>query len=303
MAAQTHTDEQVERARAQRLARRPYQAALAQRPYNRCDPDNRLVAAALEARGEAALRELPQAEDPAPQDRAQTVVPCVLTAELKAAFSRLGERLPPLWEPPLLSQQQRKAWRRGLIDQVALHRVGRSQAQVRSVWRGGETTTLLVSVRVRRGAALPAAAEMARLSIDLFTHGYGEEEMAKRLTALGHRSPTCQPVRPNTVKSIRLQHRLFHKHSQSHPRRMAGDLTVPPIARTLEVPVHWMDDHIHRGTSAVTTDPTTGLDGLLDPPPTLKLFKDLQAGKRRKLRFPEDPPSGSDAPAAVEQGL
>jgi hypothetical protein len=303
MAAQNHTDEQVERAQAQRRERLRYHAALAQRQYNRCDPDNRLVAAELEARWEAALRELKQAEDTATQERAQTVVPFVLTAELKAAFSRIGERLPHIWEQPILSQQQRKALLRCLIDKVALHRVGRSQAQVRIVWRGGETTTLLVSVRVRRLAALPAAAEMERLIIDLFTQGYGDEEIAKRLTALGHRSPTCQPVRPNTVKSIRLQHRLFHKHSQSHPRRMAGDLTVPPIARTLEVPVHWMDDHIHRGTSAVTTDPTTGLDGLLDPPPTLKLFKDLQAGKRRKLRFPEDPPSGSDAPAAVEQGL
>jgi DNA invertase Pin-like site-specific DNA recombinase len=303
MAAQKHTDEQVERARAQRLERLHYQAALAQRQYNRCDPDNRLVAAELEARWEAALRELKQAEDTATQERAQTVVPFVLTAELKAAFSKIGERLPHIWEQPILSQQQRKALLRCLIDKVALHRVGRSQAQVRIVWRGGETTTLLVSVRVRRLAALPAAAEMERLIIDLFTQGYGDEEIAKRLTALGHRSPTCQHVRPTTVKIIRLKHRLFQKHSQSHPRRMAGYLTVPQIARTLEVPVHWMYDHIHRSTIEVTKAPTTGLYLFPDQPHTLKMFKDLKAGKRRKLRFHEDPLSGSDAPDAVEEGL
>jgi DNA invertase Pin-like site-specific DNA recombinase len=303
MAAQQHTDEHVERARAQRLERLRYQAALAQRQYNRRDPDNRLVAAELEARWEAALRELKQAEDAATQARAQTVVPFVLTAELKAAFSKIGERLPHIWEQPILSPQQRKALLRCLIDKVALHRVGRSQAQVRIVWRGGETTTLLVSVRVRTLAALPAAAEMARLIIDLFTQGYGDEEIAKRLTALGHRSPTCRHVRPNTVKIIRLKHRLFQKHSQSHPRRIAGYLTVPQIARTLEVPVHWLYDHIHRGTIEVPKDPTTGLYVFPDQPHTLKLFKDLKAGKRRTLRFHEDPPSGSNAADVVEKGL
>jgi hypothetical protein len=110
-------------------------------------------------------------------------------------------------------------------------------------------------------------------------------------------------VLPSTVKIIRLKQRLFQKPSQSHPRRMAGYLTVPPIARTLEVPVHWMDDHINRGTIEVTKDPTTGLYLFPDQPHTLEMFKDLKAGKRRKLRFHEDPPSGSDAPDAVEMGL
>jgi hypothetical protein len=105
------------------------------------------------------------------------------------------------------------------------------------------------------------------------------------------------------VKIIRLKHRLFQKHTQSHPRRIAGYLTVPQIARTLEVPVHWMYDHIHRGTIEVTKDPTTGLYVFPDQRHTLKLFKDLKAGKRRTLRFHEDPPSGSDAPDAVEKSL
>jgi hypothetical protein len=152
-------------------------------------------------------------------------------------------------------------------------------------------------------AALPAAAEMARVIIDLFTQGSGDEEIAQRLTALGHRSPTCQHVLPHTVKIIRLQQRLLPKHSQSHPRRMAGYLTVPQIAHTLEGPVQWIYDPINRGTIAVTKNPTTGWYVFPDQPHTLKMFKDLKAGKRRKLRFHEDPPSGSKAPDAVEKGL
>jgi hypothetical protein len=55
------------------------------------------------------------------------VVPFVLTAELHATFSHLGQRLPQLWGTPVLSQQQRKALLRCLIDKVAVHRVARSQ--------------------------------------------------------------------------------------------------------------------------------------------------------------------------------
>jgi DNA invertase Pin-like site-specific DNA recombinase len=172
MAAQQHTDAEGERARTQQIERLRYQTALAQRHYNRCDPDNRLVAADLEARWEAALRQIKQAEEAAQPESTHTVVPFALTAELKAAFSKIGERLPHMWKQQILSQPQRKALLRCLIDKVALHRVGRSHAQVRIVWRGGETTTLLVPVRVRRWAALPAAAEMERLIIDLFTQGY-----------------------------------------------------------------------------------------------------------------------------------
>jgi hypothetical protein len=53
-AAQRHADEQTEHARPQPRARLRYQAALAPRHYHRGDPDNRLVAAAREARGAAA---------------------------------------------------------------------------------------------------------------------------------------------------------------------------------------------------------------------------------------------------------
>jgi DNA invertase Pin-like site-specific DNA recombinase len=303
VAAQRHADAEAERARQQQLERLRYQAALAQRQYNRCDPDNRLVAAALEARWEAALREVKHAEEAAAQQQAESVVPFVLTAELQTAFAHIGERLPQLWDTQVLSQQQRKALLRCLIDKVVLHRVAPSQAQVRIVWRGGETSTFLVPVKVKSIAALPQATEMEQLIRDLFAAGYSDEEIATRLTARGHRSPSSQAVLPNTVRLIRLKHRLFQKRSQSHPRRIAGSLTVPQIARALEVPVHWLYDHINRGTIDVTKDPTTRLYLFPDRPQTLKRFKDLKAGKRRTIRFYANPRSSAGAPDSVAEGL
>jgi len=45
------------------LERKRYVAALAERQFNRVDPDNRLVAGELERRWEAALNEVREAED------------------------------------------------------------------------------------------------------------------------------------------------------------------------------------------------------------------------------------------------
>jgi DNA invertase Pin-like site-specific DNA recombinase len=303
VAAQQHTTETAERARQQQRERLHYQAALAQRQYNRCDPDNRLVAAELEARWEAALRELKQAEAAAAQERAQPVIPCALTAELQMMFANIGEQLPQFWDTQVLSQPQRKALLRCLIDKVVLQRVAPAQAQVRIVWRGGETTTLLVPVPVKSLAALPRAAEMEQLICALFAEGQSDEAIAARLTALGHRSPSSQAVLPNTVRCIRLKHRLFPKRSQSHPRRIAGFLTVPQVARALAVPVHWIYDHSNRGTIAITKDPTTRLYLFPDRPQTLKRLKELQAGKRRKIRFHEPLHSGSSAPKTVDESL
>lgn len=294
VAAQGKAHEQTQRARQQQLERLRYHAALAQRQYNRCDPDNRLVAAELEARWEAALREVQQAEEAMAQARTQPAVPFALTAELQAAFANIGARLPQLWDTPVLSQPQRKALLRCLIDKVVLHRVARSQAQARIVWRGSETTTLVVPVPVKSLAALPQVAEMEHLICTLCAEGHSDAEIAHRLTAQGHRSPSSQAVLPSTVRGIRLQHRLFQQRSQSHPRRIAGALTVPQVARVLEVPVHWIYDHIHRGTIAITKDPTTRLYLFPDQPQTLRLFKELKAGKRRNIRFPEGPCRGAE---------
>jgi DNA invertase Pin-like site-specific DNA recombinase len=203
VAAQRHADEQTEHARQQHLERLRYQAALAQRQYHRCDPDHRLVAADLEARWEAALRAVQQAEDAPANDRAQTVIPFVLTADLQAAFSKLGARLPPRWGTPVWSQQQRKALLRCLIAKGTLPRVARSQAQVRLVWHGGETTPGLVPVQVKRIAARPGAAERAPWIRACFAEGHSDEAMAQQFTERGQRAPASHAVFPHTVRSMR----------------------------------------------------------------------------------------------------
>jgi hypothetical protein len=239
LAAHKHSADQADPARQQQIERLRYQAALAQRQFNRVDPDNRLVAAELEARWEAALRELKHAEEAAVQAKHLVVVPFALTAELQSAFTAIGQKLPQIWDQDLLAREQKKALLRCLIEKIALHRVARDHIQARIVvWAGGETTTWRIPVQVGSFAFLSTATEMENLIVQLASEGLPDEAIAEQLTAPGHRSPMRQLVLPSTVKTIRLKHGILQKRSQSHPRRIDGYLTVPQLAKTLDISVH-----------------------------------------------------------------
>ncbi|MFM0633120.1 recombinase family protein, partial [Paraburkholderia xenovorans] len=78
--ARQQTRDATNRAEAQQVERLRYQALLAERQYNRVDPDNRLIAAELERRWETALRELRQAEDALARRQAEACKPEALSA-------------------------------------------------------------------------------------------------------------------------------------------------------------------------------------------------------------------------------
>lgn len=133
-ALQTHAevDQQARQAQEQQLERLRYQAALAQHQYNQVDPDNRLVAAELERRWEAALVALQEAEDRLALQQQPTEYPPSLPPELKAAFSRIAQKLPQIWDQEeLLPTSQKKALLRCLIDKVVIQHVAHDKIQTR----------------------------------------------------------------------------------------------------------------------------------------------------------------------------
>jgi hypothetical protein len=129
--------EALERAEAQQLERLRYQALLAERQFNRVDPDNRLVAAELERRWEAALRDVRQAEEALVRRHADSTQQACLTAQDRARFCSLAPHLPDLWRQPSVTQAYRKALLRCLIDKVVMHRLTQDCVGLRIVWRGG----------------------------------------------------------------------------------------------------------------------------------------------------------------------
>jgi DNA invertase Pin-like site-specific DNA recombinase len=285
LAAQQQTEEATTRAHAQQVQRLRYQAALAQRQFERVDPDNRLVAAELEQRWEAALRELKQAEEAAARGGQACRAPLELSADVRAAFTAIGQKLPDVWQSALLSRPQKKAVLRCLLDKVVLYRSARDRIHTRIVWRGGETTTFEIPITVNALAALSSGQELERRILALHAQGKPDAEIARELTAAGLRSPKAQKVLVNTVKLLRLKHRLFVTRHQSHPRHIPGALTVPQLARALDLSVHWFYDRINNGCIQLRKAPTTRLYLFPDQPTTLERLKQLRDGQLDKLRF------------------
>src|SRR6266540_3221675 len=124
-----------------------------------------------------------------------------------------------------------------------------------------------------------------KASIKLAAEGISDEEIARRLTESGHRSPMRQHVLPSTVRTIRLKHGIMIKRHQSHPRRIDGYLTVTQLAKELGVSVHFIYDRIHNGTIEIAKDEATGLYLFPDRPTTIKQFRKLIDGRLQTLDF------------------
>jgi DNA invertase Pin-like site-specific DNA recombinase len=269
-------------ARRQQVQRLRYTANRAERQYQQVDPENRLIAAELERRWEAALRELREAEEKLTHDEQHAPV-WAIPADLLEALHDIGPRLPELWEQPrLFSSAQKKSLLRALIDKVVVHRLGGrrgDRVHLRLVWRGGATTTMDLPISVGRLADRTGAAEMEATILRLAREGRSDTEIATLLTAQGHRSARGATVLPSTVRMIRLRHRVLNRESQSHPRRVAGYLTIPQLADKLNISRHWISDRIHNGTIVVEKDVAARCYLFPDNLQTLRQFRELLDGR------------------------
>ena len=126
---------------------------------------------------------------------------------------------------------------------------------------------------------------MEQLIVAASQQGIADEEIARQLTAEGYRSPQGMEVLASTVKTLRLKHRILQKRSQSHPRRVAGYLTIPQIAQALGLTPHWIYDRIYNGSIQATKHPTRGTYLFPDTPTTVEQFQALKEGTLKHLDF------------------
>lgn len=234
------------------------------------------------------MRDLKQAEEADQQRRHTRGAPLALSADLQAAFTAIGQQLPALWTPSTLARTQKKAVRRGLLDTVIIQRVVRAHGQTRIVWKGGDTTPCAIPITGGALAELSSAQEMEHRGLPLPAEGKSDQESAEILPAAGFRSPQRPSVLRSTVQILRLKHRAFITHTQSHPRRIAGFLTVSQLARGLDLSVHWLYDRINNGRRQIQKDPLTGLYLFPDHPTTLARLKQLREGHLQHVGFGEE---------------
>ena len=219
----------VERAR--------YDADRAERAFCAVEPENRLVARSLEARWEARLAALAQAEQ-ALQAAQDTLPPLPSRDDLE----KLAADLPALWNAPTTSARDRKRLLRTLIaDVTVLPGPDHSKARIGIRWHTGATDELSIDRPAHSGTARrspEAAIELARRLGPTTSN----DELATRLNAAGHRTGHGRPFDIEAVQWIRHAYKI----PVPDPYR-PGEISVAEAARragcSTSVIYHW----IHTG--------------------------------------------------------
>jgi DNA invertase Pin-like site-specific DNA recombinase len=281
--ARRQAEEALDRAEAQQVERLRYQALLAERQYNRVDPDNRLIASELERRWEIALRELRQAEEALARRRTVGGPAETLTVEEQDDFLALSPQLPELWQRPDVTWAEKKALLRSLIEKVVLQRVVRDRITIRIVWRGGEVSELAVEPPVHTLSALSRGTEMEARLLELARKGVDDAAIADILTQEGHRSVRRSYVPPRTVQLIRQRHGMRQNAMATRARRISGWLTIDKVAERLEVSTSWIKRRIRNGTIAIQRDLRDNRFLFPDTPDGITALQELKSGARDHL--------------------
>jgi len=230
-----------------RLERARYEVRLAQRQYDAVDPENRLVARALERRWDDALAAVETQERAYAAARRTALSP--LTADEQHAVRHMAEDLPALWDAPTTTAADRKRLLRLVIREVSVAPVADAprQATVTILWSGDVATAHTVTCPPLGWHCTTPAALVARVR-DLATR-LPDHRIADLLNAEGLRTFTGKPWTYGRVASIRKQHAIPTRcplDPTGGARRGDGLAPVAVAARLLGVSpslIHVWADH------------------------------------------------------------
>jgi hypothetical protein len=207
----------VERAR--------YEVQLAQRRYLQVDPDNRLVAGALEADWNNKLRALADAEQE--YERQRQADTARVDAQQREQIMTLARDFPRLWQDPNTPDRERKRMARLLLEDVTLTKGKEITLGVR--FKGGATSVLTVPLphpywELHR--LDPAVIQEIERLLDQHT----EAEIAAMLNARGLRTGYDL-----SFNAIGIQHALRTHGIKSRRQRLqeSGLLTSEEMAAML----------------------------------------------------------------------
>ena len=219
---QTQLDE-ADRLRRQQVQRARYEADLAKQRFMRVDPNNRLVADALEAEWNEKLRMLNDAQETC--DRQRQADRAVLNEMQREEVLSLAQHFPRLWRDPRVSHRERKRMVRLLIEDVTLLRG--EQVSIGICFRGGATRSLTIPAPLPPYRTWQTPPEIVA-QIDRLLDQHTEGEIAAQLNAQGLRSGKGGCFRGTIIAHIR---RGYHLKSRYDRLRAAGMLTVNEIAK------------------------------------------------------------------------
>jgi len=219
--------EEADRLRARSVERARYEADLARHRYLRVDPDNRLVADALEADWNDRLRALRQAEEDHERQRQHDRL--LVAPDERARILALATDFPRLWNATTTSHRDRKRIVRLVLEDVTLLKRESITAHVR--FKGGTTTSLTLP-RPKTIMELWKTPPEIVAEVDRLLDHYSPGQAAQVLNERGLRTTKGPPYHAGIIKRIIKDFGLRNRYDRL---REAGMLTAEELARQLHV--------------------------------------------------------------------
>jgi DNA invertase Pin-like site-specific DNA recombinase len=206
-----------------------YEAALAERRYAACDPDNRLIAAQLEKSWEVALRRVEACE--AQLAAARSPDPVTVPPD----FTGLADDLDAAWNAPGVTMRTRQQLLRALVVDITADVDDATREVILTIhWRGGQHSQL----RVRKpksgehGCRTPDAALAVMRSM---ATRWSDADIAATLNRMGMPTGQGKTWTAHRVSSVR---RVNGIHAYRSAEKNGEWLTMSEAAATLGVTNH-----------------------------------------------------------------
>jgi DNA invertase Pin-like site-specific DNA recombinase len=205
-----------------------YEARLAERRYEAVDPDQRLVAAELEARWNAALQKMRELEE---KLREFDLGIKNVSLPSKELLLSLAQDLPAVWNSPSTDMRLKQRIIRILIEEMIADVDESSREIVLLIhWTGGRHSELRLKKREtgqHRKCTSAETVEVVRQMAGRFT----DELIAATLNRLGMRTGVGNTWDKDRVYSLRHYHQ-FHNFDPQHPRTT---ISLKEAAQRLQV--------------------------------------------------------------------
>jgi DNA invertase Pin-like site-specific DNA recombinase len=214
--------QRVTRAAELAVARARYQADRAERAFCACEPENRLVARNLEARWEARLTELAEAQA-ALAAQLQHQAPLPEPAQLRDTAASL----PALWQAPTTTSKDRKRLLRTLLGDITLMpATDPARLRIGLRWNTGATEELLIERYQQQPRTSAAAVDLARQ----LGPAMDNKTLAAALNAAGHHTAHGLLFDAGSTGNLRQYYKISYP-----PPATNGELTTTQAAEKIGV--------------------------------------------------------------------
>jgi DNA invertase Pin-like site-specific DNA recombinase len=268
----------------QEVVRLEYTAKRAERQYNCVDPENRLIAATLEKKWEAALTDLEQARSRLNESRSQTPTAVNIPPELRAAFTDVGKRLPEMWDR--LSIEARRQLLRTLVKGVNLRRDGNGMVQMRIVWQGDQVSEKAVRVPMNSFRFSEREREIVARMRVLVKECDSDVAIADQLNREGYWPCRGGAFTGSIVLRFRYRYKLPLRLALVRNGNLPEGNTLREMARQIGVDTSWFYHRIAEGQIKIEKDTRYGCYLFPRTQACLQKIKNLKNGKVRQVSFP-----------------